>query len=73
MAVRLMALDCAHTKHSIAAVATFVADVVAASAAAVAAGNFWCCVANLLYKFELITINNVYSTQCRVVNIQSDD
>ena len=30
------------------------------------------CVANLLYKFELITINRVYSTQCGVVNIQSE-
>ena len=29
-------------------------------------------VANLLYKFELIIINSVYSTQCRVVNIQSE-
>ena len=29
-------------------------------------------VANVLYKFELITINSVYSTQCRVVNIQSE-
>ena len=29
------------------------------------------CVANLLYKSELIIINDVYSTQCRAVNIQS--
>ena len=28
-------------------------------------------VANLLYRFELITIIGIYSTQCRVVNIQS--
>ena len=29
-------------------------------------------VANLLYKLELIITNGVYSTQCWVVNIQSD-
>ena len=28
--------------------------------------------ANLLYKFELIIITSVYSTQCKVVNIQSE-
>ena len=31
------------------------------------------CVATLLDKFELIIGNNVYSTQCRVLNVQSDD
>ena len=31
------------------------------------------CVANLLDKFELIISNNVYSAQCRVLNVQSDD
>ena len=30
------------------------------------------CVANLLYRFQLITINGVYSTQCRVANIQTE-
>ena len=30
------------------------------------------CVANVLYKFELIILNSVYSTQCRVVNIQPE-
>ena len=29
------------------------------------------CVANLLYRFELIIFNSVYSTQCRVANIHS--
>ena len=28
--------------------------------------------ANLLFKFELVIINSVYSTQCRVVNIQPE-
>ena len=31
------------------------------------------CVVNLLYEFELIIINNVYSFQCRVLNIRRDD
>ena len=31
------------------------------------------CVANLLYRPQLIIINNVYSTQIRLLNIQSDD
>ena len=31
------------------------------------------CVANLFYTFELMIINNAYSTQCRVLIIQSDD
>ena len=31
------------------------------------------CVANLLDTFELIISNNVYPTQCRVLNIQSDE
>ena len=30
------------------------------------------CVANSLYRFELIVINRVYSAQCRAVNIQSE-
>ena len=30
-------------------------------------------VANLLYDFELIITNNVDSTKCKVLNIQSDD
>ena len=30
------------------------------------------CVANLLYTLELVIINSVSSTQCRVVNIQSE-
>ena len=30
------------------------------------------CVANLLYKFELIISNRVCCTQCRVLNIQSE-
>ena len=28
--------------------------------------------ANALYRFEFSTINSVYSTQCRVVDIQSE-
>ena len=31
------------------------------------------CVANLLYKFELIVSNSVYSIQCMVLKIQSDE
>ena len=31
------------------------------------------CVANALYAFGSIKINNACSTQCRVVNMQSDD
>ena len=30
------------------------------------------CVATLWYTFELIIVNNEYSTQCRVLNIQSN-
>ena len=29
------------------------------------------CVANFLYRVELIIINGIFSTQCRVVNVQS--
>ena len=29
--------------------------------------------ANVLHESELIIIGNVYSTQCRVTNMQSDD
>ena len=31
------------------------------------------CVANLLYTFESIISNNVYSTQCEVLHIQLND
>ena len=31
------------------------------------------CVANLLYTFDLIIINNTYSTKCTVLGIHSDD
>ena len=30
------------------------------------------CVANLLYEFELIILNNAYSAQYRVLHIRSD-
>ena len=30
------------------------------------------CVANLLYRFESIILNSVYSTQCRVVTLHSE-
>ena len=30
------------------------------------------CVANVFYKFKLIIIKHVFSTQCMVLNIQSD-
>ena len=29
------------------------------------------CVANLSYRIESTRISNVYSTQCRIINIQS--